>query len=51
MDLGFIDSKTYDEIAVGDTATTEHVFTNDDAMAFASISGFQAVLNSDEQIE
>jgi phosphotransacetylase/acyl dehydratase len=51
MDLGFIESKTYEEISIGDTATTEHVFTNDDAMAFASISGFRAVLNSDEQIE
>lgn len=51
MDLGFIESKTYDEIAIGDTAATEHVFTNDDAMAFASISGFHAVLNSDEQVE
>ncbi len=51
MDLGFIDSKTYNEISIGDIATTEHVFTNDDALAFASISGFRAVLNSDEQIE
>jgi len=51
MDLGFIESKTYDEISIGDTATTEHVFTTDDAMAFASISGFHAVLNSDEFIE
>jgi phosphate acetyltransferase len=51
MDLGFIESKTYDEIAIGDTATTEHVFTSDDAMAFASISGFNATLNIDEQIQ
>lgn len=49
MNLGFIESKTYDEISMGDTASTEHVFTNDDASAFASISGFHAVLNSDEQ--
>lgn len=49
MNLGFIESKTYDEIAIGDTASTEHVLTTDDAMAFASISGFHAVLNSDEQ--
>ena len=38
MNLGFIESKTYDEIAIGDTASTEHVLTTDDAMAFASIS-------------
>jgi len=48
MNLGFIESKTYDEISVGDTAGTEHVLTADDAMAFASISGFHSVLNSDE---
>ncbi len=51
MNLGLIESKTYDEIAIGDTATTEHVFTTDDAMAFASISGFRGVLNYDEQRE
>src|SRR3569833_2220454 len=49
MNLGFIESKTYEEIAIGDAASTEHVLTPDDAMAFASISGFHAVLNSDEQ--
>ncbi len=48
MNLGFIESKTYDEIAVGDIATTEHVHTMNDAMAFASISGFNSMLNSDE---
>ena len=48
MDLGFIESKTYEEISIGDTATTEHVLTTDDAMAFASISGFRAVLDADE---
>ena len=51
MNLGFIESKTYDEISVGDTARTEHVLTTDDAMAFASISGFHSVLNTDEQID
>ena len=51
MDLGFIESKTYDEIGVGDTARTEHVLTSEDAMAFASISGFHSVLRSDELIE
>jgi len=51
MNLGFIESKTYDEISVGDTASTEHVLTTDDAMAFASISGFHSVLNSDEQFD
>jgi len=51
MNLGFIESKTYDEISVGDTAGTEHVLTTDDAMAFASISGFDSVLKSDELIE
>jgi phosphotransacetylase len=51
MNLGFIESKTYDEISVGDTASTEHVLTTDDAMAFASISGFRSVLRSDELIE
>ncbi len=51
MNLGFIESKTFDEIAVGDTATTNHVLTQDDAMAFASISGFTAVLSQDEVIE
>jgi phosphotransacetylase/acyl dehydratase len=51
MNLGFIESKTYDEISVGDTAGTEHVLTTDDAMAFASISGFHSMLNSDELIE
>src|ERR1039458_9971170 len=50
MNLGFIESKTYDEISVGDTASTDHVLTTDDAMAFASISGFHSVLNSDELI-
>ena len=45
MDLGYIESKTFDEIAVGDTAGTDHVLTQDDAMAFASISGFTAVLS------
>ena len=48
MELGFIESKTYDDIAIGDTAATEHVLTTNDAMAFASISGFHAVLNADE---
>ena len=51
MNLGFIESRTYDEIAVGEIATTEHVHTMNDAMAFASISGFNAMLNSDEIIE
>ena len=51
MNLGFIESKTFDEISVGDTAGTEHVLTTDDAMAFASISGFDSVLNSDELIQ
>jgi phosphotransacetylase/acyl dehydratase len=51
MNLGFIESKIYDEISVGDTARTEHVLTTDDAMAFASISGFHSVLNSDEIID
>jgi phosphotransacetylase/acyl dehydratase len=51
MDLGFIESKTYDEISIGDTAGTEHVLTTEDAMAFASISGFHSVLNSDELID
>jgi phosphotransacetylase/acyl dehydratase len=51
MNLGFIESKTYDEISVGDAASTEHVLTTDDAMAFASISGFHSVLNSDEQLD
>ena len=51
MNLGFIESKTYDEISVGDTAGTEHVLTTNDAMAFASISGFHSVLDSDERIE
>jgi phosphotransacetylase len=51
MNLGFIESKTYDEIAVGDSARTEHVLTLDDAMAFASISGFDSVLKPEELIE
>jgi len=51
MNLGFIESKTYDEISIGDTARTEHVLTADDAMAFASISGFHSVLNADEQMD
>ena len=51
MNLGFIESKTYDEISVGDTAGTEHVLTTEDAMALASISGFHSVLNSDELID
>jgi len=51
VNLGFIESKTYDEISVGDTAGTEHVLTPDDAMAFASISGFHSVLDIDERIE
>ena len=51
MNLGFIESKTYDEIAIGDTASTEHVLTTDDAMAFASISGFHSMLNADELVE
>jgi len=51
MNLGFIESKTYDEISVGDTARTEHVLTTDDAMAFASISGFHSVLNTDELLD
>jgi phosphotransacetylase len=51
MNLGFVESKTYDEISVGDTARTEHVLTADDAMAFASISGFRSVLDSEERVE
>lgn len=51
MNLGFIESKTFDEIELGETAGTEHVLTTDDAMAFASISGFTSVLNSGEIIE
>ncbi len=46
MDLGFIENKTYDEISVGDTAGTEHVLTIEDAMAWASISGFTAFPDS-----
>ncbi len=48
MNLGFIESRTFDEIALGDTAGTEHVLTTDDAMAFASISGFNSVLKPEE---
>jgi phosphotransacetylase/acyl dehydratase len=51
MNLGLIESKTFDEIQVGDTAGTEHVLTADDAMAFASISGFTAVLRPEEIVE
>jgi phosphotransacetylase len=51
MNLGFIESKTFDEIAIGDSAGTEHVLTMDDAMAFASISGFNSVLRPEEIIE
>jgi phosphotransacetylase/acyl dehydratase len=51
MDLGFIESKTYEDIAIGDSASTEHVLTTEDAMAFASISGFHSVLKTDELIE
>ncbi len=47
MDLGVIENKTYDEISVGDTARADHVLTMQEAMAFASISGFTSVLNSD----
>src|SRR5450755_3745392 len=50
MDLGYIESKTYDDISVGDIARTEHVLTMNDAMAFASISGFNSVLSSEELI-
>ena len=51
MDLGYIESKTFEEIEVGDTAGTDHVLTAEDAMAFASISGFTAVLKPEEIIE
>lgn len=51
MNLGFIESETYDEISVGDTAGTEHILSADDAMAFASISGFLSVLNTYELID
>jgi len=51
MDLGFIENKTYDEISVGDTARTEHVLTTEDAMAWASISGFNSVLDSEGLID
>jgi phosphotransacetylase/acyl dehydratase len=47
MDLGFIENKPYDEISIGDIATAEHVFTREDAIAFASVSGFTAVVNAD----
>jgi phosphotransacetylase/acyl dehydratase len=51
MDLGYIESKTFEEISVGDTAHTEHVLTSEDATAFASISGFHSVLSADELIQ
>jgi phosphate acetyltransferase len=51
MNLGFIENKTYDEISVGDTAGTEHVLTMEDAMAWASISGFNSILDSDGIID
>ena len=51
MNLGFIENKTYDEISVGDTARTEHVLTTEDAMAWASISGFNSILDSDGLID
>ena len=51
MDLGFIESRIFEEVAIGETAMTEHVLTADDAAAFASISGFPGVLNVDEQTE
>lgn len=50
MNLGFIESKTYEEIAIGDTAHTEHILTQEDGMAFASISGFNSVLQPEEVI-
>jgi phosphate acetyltransferase len=51
MDLGFIENKTYDEISIGDRARTEHVLTNEDAMAWASISGFTAYPESQELMD
>ncbi|MGD0294664.1 MAG: bifunctional enoyl-CoA hydratase/phosphate acetyltransferase [Terracidiphilus sp.] len=51
MNLGFIENKTYDEISVGDIARTEHVLTTEDAMAWASISGFNSVLDSDKLLD
>ena len=51
MSLGFIESKIFEEIEVGDSARTEHVLTSDDAMAFASISGFNSMLKPEEIIE
>jgi phosphotransacetylase/acyl dehydratase len=51
MNLGFIENKTYDEISVGDTAKTEHVLTMEDAMAWASISGFNSILDTDGIID
>lgn len=47
MNLGYIENRTYGEIAVGDAATTEHVLTGDDTMAFASVSGFNSVLSAE----
>lgn len=51
MNLGFIESKTYDQISIGDVAKTEHVLTREDGMAFASISGFHSVLQPEEVTE
>lgn len=51
MDLGFIENKTFEEISVGDTAWTEHVLTKEDKMAWASISGFTAVPDSEGNID
>jgi len=51
MDLGFIENKTYEEISIGDTARAEHVLTREDSMAFASVSGFTAVVNADGLVD
>ena len=51
MNLGFIENKTFEEISVGETAETEHVLTTEDAMAWASISGFTAVLDSEGLVD
>jgi len=38
-DDGFIENRTFDEIAVGETASTQHTLTRDDIELFAVVSG------------
>jgi phosphotransacetylase/acyl dehydratase len=47
--MDIIENRTFDEIAVGDTATVEHILTQEDLQLFAAVSGNRSPFHLDEE--